>query len=434
MTYTFKLARRMARFRAVALVAALLGTAACSDRLDPSSPAEVPGDATINPVALDSTAAPAALSFYTGATAPGISFGAFDMSTGMLNTSGFTGVVKASGPTDIIGTLDAARKVGARVVVRMSGSNSYFQNSDGTLSLTKWKAQIARFKYVNLAPYIKDGTLMGHYLVDEPHDVNDWGGKPVPFATLEAMAKYSKELWPTLATMVRAYPDWLANASFHWYYLDAAWAQYSARKGEVTGWMSNQAYYAKNEGLALVVGLNLLNGGNSSSGIRGETSGSYAMSASQIKSWGSVLATHPLACAVLSWKYSSTYFSRSDVKAALTYVADKAKNRSTKSCTPSKSLGISEPGLNSAPKAFFGSSCTRLACKLTDRSTDAEGNSTIVKWSWAYGDGSTFTTSDPATRSPSHTYKAGGTYKPTLTVTDKNGATGSILHTITVTP
>jgi hypothetical protein len=327
----FKLARRAARFRAVALVAALLGGSACSDRLGPNSPAEVPGDA-LNPVALDSTAAPAALSFYTGATAPGISFGAFDMSTSMLNTSNYTGVVKAVGPSDIIGTLNAARRVGARVVVRMSGSNNYFRNSDGTLSLTKWKARIARFKYVNLAPYIKDGTLMGHYILDEPHDVNDWGGRPVPFATLEAMAKYSKQLWPSLATIVRAYPDWLSKASFHWYYLDAAWAQYSYRKGEVNGWIRNQAYYAKNEGLALVVGLNLLNGGNSSSGIRGTSYGSYAMSASQIKSWGSVLATHPQACAVLSWKYSSTYFSRTSIKSALSYVAYKAKNRSTKLC------------------------------------------------------------------------------------------------------
>jgi hypothetical protein len=131
---------------------------------------------------------------------------------------------------------------------------------------------------------------------------------------------------------VRAYPDWLSKASFHWYYLDAAWAQYSYRKGEVNGWIRNQAYYAKNEGLALVVGLNLLNGGNSSSGIRGTSYGSYAMSASQIKSWGSVLATHPQACAVLSWKYSSTYFSRTSIKSALSYVAYKAKNRSTKLC------------------------------------------------------------------------------------------------------
>jgi hypothetical protein len=428
MTYTFKLARRMARFRPIAVFAALLGGSACSDRLGPNSPAEVTGDA-LNPVALDSTAAP--VSFYTGATAPGISFGAFDMPTSLLNTSTFTGIVKASAPTDIISTLDAARKVGARVVVRMSGSNRYFQNADGTLSLTKWEARIARFKDVNLAPYIQDGTLMGHYMIDEPHDVNDWGGKPVPFATLEAMAKYSKQLWPGLATMVRAYPDWLAEASFHWFYLDAAWAQYTARKGEVTGWVNDQANYAKNEGLALVVGMNLLNGGTSSSGIQGATSGSYAMSASQIKDWGSVLATHPQACAVLSWKYSSTYFNRSDIKAALAYVADKARDHSTKSCVPTKA--IASGSLNSAPRAFFGSSCTRLACKFTDRSTDANGNSTIVKWSWKYGDGKMFSTTDPAARNPSHTYPAAGTYKPTLTVTDNKGATGSMLHIITVT-
>jgi hypothetical protein len=426
MTYTFKLARRAARFRAVAVFAALLGAAACSDRLGPN---EAPAD-----VALDSAAVRAALSFYTGATAPGISFGIFDMSTSMLSTNTYTGVVVASGPADILTTLDAARQVGARVVVRLSGSNHYFQNADGTLNLTMWKNRIARFKYVNLAPYILDGTLMGHYILDEPHDVNDWGGKPVPFATLEAMAKYSKELWPTLATMVRAYPDWLSQASFHWYYLDAAWAQYSAHKGEVNDWMNTQASYAKNEGLALVVGLNLLDGGTSASGIKGTYAGAYSMSASQIENWGAALATNATACAFLSWKYTSTYFSRSDIKSALASVAYKAKNRSTKSCTPSKALAISQPVVNSAPQAYFGSSCTRLACKLTDRSIDTDGNSTIVKWSWAYGDGKTFSTTDPAARNPSHTYAAGGTYKPKLTVTDNKGAVGSMVHIITVTP
>jgi PKD repeat protein len=105
----------------------------------------------------------------------------------------------------------------------------------------------------------------------------------------------------------------------------------------------------------------------------------------------------------------------------------------TATATASKVITVSAPVLNSAPKAYFGSACTGLVCKFTDRSTDADGNSTIVKWSWAYGDGKTFTTTTPAARNPSYTYAAGGTYKPRLTVTDNKGAVGSILHIITVT-
>jgi hypothetical protein len=96
--------------------------------------------------------------------------------------------------------------------------------------------------------------------------------------------------------------------------------------------MRNQSAYAQREGLGLVVGLNVLNGGNRSSGIRGQQSGSYAMSASQLRSWGGTLVSDPRACAFLSWKYSAKYYGRSDIRSAMAYLANKAKTRSKKSC------------------------------------------------------------------------------------------------------
>ena len=84
---------------------------------------------------------------------------------------------------------------------------------------------------------------------------------------------------------------------------------------------------------------------------------------------------------------------------------------------------------NAIPTALFGSVCTRLSCKFTDRSTDPDGNGTIVAWSWNFGDGTTSTT-----RHPTRVYKAGGTYKVKLTVTDTGGASDPITHTITITP
>ena len=375
MTHTFKLARRAARFRAGAVFAALLGAAACSsDRLGPNTSGD-PISALNDSVALDSatglpidsitglpidsitglpidsttglpiepvdgdtlsdaeTDANEALpeaAFVTGAKTKGIAFGHFDMPRKMYGRVA-SGAVVAAGPGDVIRTLEAARRAGTRVVIRMSGADTRFRNSNRTLNLAKWKARVARFKKVNLAPYIKDGTLMGHYILDEPHNMNTWKGG-VPYSTIEAMAKYSKQLWPGLTTMVRAYPDWLANASFRYKYLDAAWAQYSGRKGEVRSWMKEQSKWAQREGLGLVVGLNFLNGGDRSSRIKGLRSGSYAMSARQIKNWGSVLASDSHACAFLSWKFDSKYFNRAGIKAALGVVASKAKSREKKSC------------------------------------------------------------------------------------------------------
>ena len=319
MTHTFKLARRTARFRALALGASFLAFGACNstDQLSPSEPTApvTTADTPAEVVSLDGP------ELYTGKNAPGIAFGAFNLPNSLYGST-HTGSVKASGPSDILSTLYAARSRGARVVVRMSGGDSYFKNSDGTFSLTKWKYRIDRFRNVNIKPYIDDGTLIGHFLLDEPYDPTNWGGKTISQSTVEAMAKYSKSIWPSLPTVVRAPATWANSSSTSYSYLDATWNQYVLRKGDLNNWLNANISAAKAKGLAMIVGINMLNGG---------TDGK-AVTASQLKSWGSTLASSSYSCAFLSWQYNSTYFSRSDIKDALKYVGYKAKNHAWKSC------------------------------------------------------------------------------------------------------
>lgn len=85
------------------------------------------------------------------------------------------------------------------------------------------------------------------------------------------------------------------------------------------------------------------------------------------------------------------------------------------------------PSANVPPSAYFGSACTKLSCSFTDRSKDSDGS--IVAWKWSFADGTSSTS-----RSPTHAYKTGGTYKVRLTVTDNLGATGAITHSVSVTP
>lgn len=85
------------------------------------------------------------------------------------------------------------------------------------------------------------------------------------------------------------------------------------------------------------------------------------------------------------------------------------------------------PASNIAPSAFFGSACTKLSCTFTDRSKDSDGS--IVAWSWSFADGTASTA-----RNPIHAYRAGGSYRVRLTVTDNLGATGTITHSVSVTP
>jgi hypothetical protein len=147
------------------------------------------------------------------------------------------------------------------------------------------------------------------------------------------MARYSKSIWPAMPTIIRGWPAYLKGYQYR--YLDAAWAQYSNRFGPVSAFISDNVRDAKASGLALVVGLNQLAGGSNSGSNKGLSefvSGKYAMNASELESWGRVLLNEPYVCAFLSWAYDSKYTSRSDIKQAMSSLAQTARSRSSTSC------------------------------------------------------------------------------------------------------
>jgi hypothetical protein len=146
------------------------------------------------------------------------------------------------------------------------------------------------------------------------------------------MAKYSKQIWPGMPTIVRVVPSWLKQANISYTYLDAAWAQYAAYKGDVTKFITPEVAAAKYKHLGLVVSMNILDGGNGSSGIRGPSSGKYSMSASELKTYGNVLLNQTYACGFLMWMYNSSYFGRSDVKSSMSALASRARSHTKTSC------------------------------------------------------------------------------------------------------
>ncbi|MFC5491542.1 PKD domain-containing protein [Nocardioides caricicola] len=89
--------------------------------------------------------------------------------------------------------------------------------------------------------------------------------------------------------------------------------------------------------------------------------------------------------------------------------------------------GSNVPPPNQSPVADFNAAVTNLSAEFTAAATDADG--TVESYAWSFGDGDTSTE-----QNPSHAYATGGTYDVTLTVTDDDGATGTVTKQVTVAP
>jgi hypothetical protein len=107
---------------------------------------------------------------------------------------------------------------------------------------------------------------------------------------------------------------------------------YESWRGDPRAWIKGQVALAKQAGLGLVVGLNLLNGGTEASGIKGTKGKFYSMSAGQISKWGKIMLAEPYACAFFAWKFTREYNKRSDVKRALAELLELAKKHPETSC------------------------------------------------------------------------------------------------------
>jgi hypothetical protein len=237
-------------------------------------------------------------------------------------SSRWTGSVYRADPSTLVSRLADARADGLRSVVNLARP-ARVKNADGTFNFTKWKGEVDRYRPLALGQYITAKTFYAHALVDQPNCASCWGGKAIPWETVEAMAKYSKSIWPGLPTVAKVAPTLLAKASFGWSYLDAGWATYNTRLGDLRTYLAGEAKAASAKGLGLMVGLNLLD----ASGVN-----TAPMTASQIMQLGTIAAKSTGVCALVGWQYDKTYVGQTSVRAALDSVAKVAKTRSVASC------------------------------------------------------------------------------------------------------
>jgi hypothetical protein len=319
MTRSLKFSRQIDRLRAPMLAVALIAFGACegSNSIGPDS-SSLPGTEAV-PTDAGVQAIPVSQPEFATAFAGGIPFGTSALPTSWFG-SRYNGALRNIWPGSLVSELAAIKARGGKVVLMFAGNEKYYKDGSGHFSLTKWKDRIDRFRSVNFNSYVNDGTIIGHYLIDEPNDPSNWNGQPVSASTVDEMGRYSKQLWPGMPTIVRTEP---AYFSFNPRYVDAAWAQYLSRRGNVNDYIRKQVSDAQNRGLQLVVGMNVIKGG---------TPNGTQMSASEVKEWGSTLLSSSYPCAFISWQYSSSYLNNSGIEDAMSYLRNKAENRSSRSC------------------------------------------------------------------------------------------------------
>lgn len=310
-SHGYRRLRRLRRLRSMPAAALAVALAAC-DHTEPLDPA---GGILQDEVAIAPVEAPAFAVRQSG----GIAFGMAAQPVAELGDVFSGGKVTVS-PNHIRRTLSAVRSRGGRVVVMLAGNPRHYKDGSGRFSLSKWKARIDRFKGIDFGGYINDGTVIGHYLIDEPNDKANWNGTTVSPSVLDEMARYSKRRWPKMATIVRTHPSYFKRSPR---YVDAAWAQYLSRRGSVKDYIRQNVADAQRRGLALVVGLNVVHGG-----IPKRT----RMTPSQVESYGSALLSSSYPCAFVSWKYNDNQLSGRSMKSAMKTLRNKAEGRPRKRC------------------------------------------------------------------------------------------------------
>jgi len=270
----------------------------------------------------------------TNPSSDGVPVGPFGTDTPDLeplqDSFGFTGAQAPMGPGRVITYLTEARRLGYKVAIRLAGGHSKYRDGDGNFDLEMWKQRVDRFLSVaeEMQPFIDDGTLLAHLMLD---DISAFPGRDPTQDDIDKMARHSKSIWPNWATFVRRHATGMPGRLEDYVHLDGVWNQYSAGRGGAAAWAKEQADAARAAGLIFINGLNILAGGDGSSGLGGFWPNKWTMSADELRTYGeAMLSEGP--CALLMWKLEESYFSRQEIRTALNDLAAAAATERATSC------------------------------------------------------------------------------------------------------
>src|SRR5881394_4173857 len=114
----------------------------------------------------------------------GIPFGASDPPASQFGHP-YTGALTGTSRSGVAALLRSAQATRTRLVIKLTGSKRDYINPDGTFNLELWKRQIDQYRDVDFAPYVTEGLVLAHRLVDEPRWPGNWGGRAISMEEIE---------------------------------------------------------------------------------------------------------------------------------------------------------------------------------------------------------------------------------------------------------
>jgi hypothetical protein len=229
----------------------------------------------------------------------------------------WSNTVKVARADNVVNLINSARTAECNLFLRMGNDADW--DAGSRFSYDRWKDAIDSVyedtrSRAALEAAILDGTASAHYIIDEPYHPYRYGG-PIPFATVERMFTYSKQLFPTWRTILRVDPtmDWLARAMSG---CDTYWAEYLKARGPIDSYIRGRTEAAQDLDGDLIWGIHY---------AAFDRSGTPRdITPDEMRHYGGLLAR---ACGaygigLCGWKYTSSMFRQAGMPEAVRYVRD----------------------------------------------------------------------------------------------------------------
>jgi hypothetical protein len=261
-------------------------------------------------------------------------------------TQPFTASQNYINADSIVQQINAARAMGQRLILAMTGGLSEDYTTNGQFDMTKWKNKMDTYNTDTIraavAAGVADGTIIGDLLIDEP-ETKQWGGN-LTKAMLDEMAAYVKNIIPTLLVGVNhGPPGYKWRSSERHTKVDYVAYQYAhyITSGDVAAWRDAVLAEARYEGVTPALSLNILNGGaqdrdgtwdctGQGQAGRGTRAPNCRMTSKQLQDWGKALATY--GCFLTMWRYDESYMSEAGNQDAFREIASLVASQPRRSC------------------------------------------------------------------------------------------------------